>query len=990
MRLFRSPLCSPLCSRPRPARTRHRGRVVVGAGALVAAGLVGPGATTAQAAALPADCVQSVVAVTCTYDDPGVLRTFVVPPGVTSVAATVTGGSGGRGGGTRGGAGAQVRATLSVAPSQTLWLVAGGSAGFAASTVCLTGIQCVGGANGGGTGHAGGGGGGASEVRIGGNNLGNRYIVAAGGGGGGADGTNIGAAGGDGGTGGKDGGDGGGLGAGTGGGAGTANLGGAPGVSGGEPGGPLSGGDSTGANDRAGAGGGGVFGGGSGGVGGGGKGATATGGGGGGSSKVPTGATLSTAQAASGSLVLEYERPDTQAPTVTFTTPAPTEATGPLGATVTYQASANDAVDGPVAVSCSPPSGSTFPVGATTVSCQATDAAGNIGQGSGTVTVTDTTPPTLTVPGSLTVDSTSAAGAIVTYSATAADLVDGSVAPACTPSSGSAFPVGRTTVTCTATDAHGNESRGSFGVLVDDGQPPALVLPASLSVEATSLQGAVASYAASATDTVDGSVPVSCTPPSGSLFALGSTTVSCSASDSAGRVAAGTFTVVVQDTTGPVLTVPADRTVSATGPDGAVVTFETSATDAVSGVGPVTCAPQSGATFPLGATLVTCTAEDAVGNTTSKSFTITVQDTTDPVLEIPVARVLEANGSGTVVDFAVRATDDVTANPLVVCTPPSGSTLPLGMTTVSCTATDEAGNAASGSFPVTVVDTTGPSLSVPIGTLAQATSSAGAAVAYTVTATDLVDGPVPVTCTPPSGSTFGFGDTTVSCTATDARGNDSTTSFTITVTDTKGPALSLPADKTVAAASANGATVTYTATATDVVDGARPVTCSKPSGSVFPVGTTTVTCTSTDTRGNTSTGTFTVTVEAYQANLEISVTGDSSVVRGVSATYTVTVTNKGPSTATNVRTVLAVSGLSITSTNPSTTSGSVKIQGVTYTGALWTTTSIPVNGSVTFTLTGTVTAKKGDTVVAQGATTSDVPDPVTTNNVATVRSTVPR
>ena len=39
-------------------------------------------------------------------------------------------------------------------------------------------------------------------------------------------------------------------------------------------------------------------------------------------------------------------------------------------------------------------------------------------------------------------------------------------------------------------------------------------------------------------------------------------------------------------------------------------------------------------------------------------------------------------------------------------------------------------------------------------------------------------------------------------------------------------------------------------------------------------------------------------------------------------------------------------------------------------------------------LTGTVTAKKGDTVVAQGATTSDVPDPTTSNNVATARSTV--
>jgi uncharacterized repeat protein (TIGR01451 family) len=151
-----------------------------------------------------------------------------------------------------------------------------------------------------------------------------------------------------------------------------------------------------------------------------------------------------------------------------------------------------------------------------------------------------------------------------------------------------------------------------------------------------------------------------------------------------------------------------------------------------------------------------------------------------------------------------------------------------------------------------------------------------------------------------------------------------------------------------------------------------------------------VTCTAADTRGNTATGSFTVTVEPYRADLDITVVGPTSVVRGGTAEYKVTVTNKGTSTAINVHTVLAVSGLSITSTSPSTTAGSVKIQGVTYTGALWTTASIPASGSVTLILKGTVTAKKGDTVVAQAATTSDVPDAVLSNNVVTVRNTVPR
>jgi hypothetical protein len=133
-----------------------------------------------------------------------------------------------------------------------------------------------------------------------------------------------------------------------------------------------------------------------------------------------------------------------------------------------------------------------------------------------------------------------------------------------------------------------------------------------------------------------------------------------------------------------------------------------------------------------------------------------------------------------------------------------------------------------------------------------------------------------------------------------------------------------------------------------------------------------------------------VTVQPWQANLQVTVSGPTSVIRGGSPTYQVTVTNLGPSTATNVRTVLAVAGLSVTATNPSTGSGSVKIQGVTYTGALWATSTIPAGGSVTFTLTGTVTAKKGDTVIAQGVATSDAPDPALANNAARVTSTVPR
>ena len=71
------------------------------------------------------------------------------------------------------------------------------------------------------------------------------------------------------------------------------------------------------------------------------------------------------------------------------------EATGSTGANVDYDASAIDNVDGPLTPTCVPPSGSLFPLGATTVDCEATDAAGNTGHESGTIRVVDTTAPSV-------------------------------------------------------------------------------------------------------------------------------------------------------------------------------------------------------------------------------------------------------------------------------------------------------------------------------------------------------------------------------------------------------------------------------------------------------------------------------------------------------------------------------------------------------------------------------------------------------------------
>jgi len=142
----------------------------------------------------------------------------------------------------------------------------------------------------------------------------------------------------------------------------------------------------------------------------------------------------------------------------------------------------------------------------------------------------------------------------------------------------------------------------------------------------------------------------------------------------------------------------------------------------------------------------------------------------------------------------------------------------------------------------------------------EASSASGALATYSVSAVDNVDGPVGVTCAPPSGSTFALGTTTVNCSATDASHNTATASFTVTVRDTTPPVLSLPATITVGGTLASGAPVTYTASASDLVDGPVPVNCSPPSGAQFAYGITVVSCSATDAHGNHATGSFQVKV----------------------------------------------------------------------------------------------------------------------------------
>lgn len=94
--------------------------------------------------------------------------------------------------------------------------------------------------------------------------------------------------------------------------------------------------------------------------------------------------------------------------------------------------------------------------------------------------------------------------------------------------------------------------------------------------------------------------------------------------------------------------------------------------------------------------------QEGVPDSTPASYSWLL-DATAPVLNLPADMFVPAtNPAGEAVNFTVTATDTVDPDPIVVCTPPSGSTFPLGETTVNCTATDDIGHVTSGSFNITV------------------------------------------------------------------------------------------------------------------------------------------------------------------------------------------------------------------------------------------------------------------------------------------------
>ena len=306
------------------------------------------------------------------------------------------------------------------------------------------------------------------------------------------------------------------------------------------------------------------------------------------------------------------------------------------------------------------------------------------------------------------------------------------------------------------------------------------------------------------------------------------------------------------------------------------------ATDNCGGVPSVVCVPLPGVDFIAGSTNVTCTATDDCGNTSSCSFTVTLQaplptitcpgnittNTTAtscfifppwifPFIPGNITTNTTATSCSQVVKWTATGTSACGGSVTTICTPASGSTFAIGTTPVTCSAIETGHGTNSCSFTVTVNDTTKPTITCPAD-ITTNTCNSTAVVTFTPTVSDNCSG-VTSSCTPASGTAFTQGTNTVTCTATDASGNTASASFKVIVaTDTTKPTITCPANITTNTC-ASSAVVTFTPTVSDNCSGVT-YNCTPASGTAFAQGTNTVTCTATDASGNTASASFKVIV----------------------------------------------------------------------------------------------------------------------------------
>lgn len=540
---------------------------------------------------------------------------------------------------------------------------------------------------------------------------------------------------------------------------------------------------------------------------------------------------------------------------------------------------------------CSSPASYTeLASGSHTFEVRATDALGNEGAIASRTWTVDVTPPETTITAGPT-GTTGPAGVSFSFSSSEAgtfecSLDSGSFAACSSPQPYSGLAGGSHTFRVRSIDSVGNvDPTPATQTWTVDATPPETTITSGPANGATVTAAPTFAFSSEPSATfqcsVDGGGFAACTSPFTPTLSDGARSFAVRAVDAVGNLdptpATRSFTI---DSTPPTVSITS-------GPSGTVgtasATFGFSASEAATfacsldGGGFASCtSPATFSGLANGSHTFAVRATDSAGNAgpaTSATWTVDTTPPTTTITSAPTGTVasrtatlaFSSNEAGT---FECRL-DGAAFAP---CTSPTTLTGLLdGPHTFAVRAKDTVDNVDES--PATTswsVDATPPVITLVGGTqrTVEADRPAGAAVEYTVTASDGGGAQLPaaVTCSRSSGSVFPFGTTEVECKATDGVGNEAVVKFEITVVDTTPPTINAP-DFSVAATSGTGilrsdaAIAQYLAgiTATDLVS--KPTLTSDAPES-FPLGTTRFVVTAVDAAGNRATKTVAVTVLA--------------------------------------------------------------------------------------------------------------------------------
>jgi hypothetical protein len=294
------------------------------------------------------------------------------------------------------------------------------------------------------------------------------------------------------------------------------------------------------------------------------------------------------------------------------------------------------------------------------------------------------------------------------------------------------------------------------------------------------------------------------------------------------------------------------------------------------------------------------TGDGSAASSTSAAATvsITLNDTVAPVVNAP-ANVTVNTGAGATTCGAVvteaqlgtaTATDNAGSVSIARSGVPAGNNFPVGTTTITYTATDDAGNSSTATQTVTVIDNTAPTMSAPAAASTTADGTGHATIPNVVAGTAASDncGPVTVTQSPLAGTVVGTGTHTITITATDGAGNTSTATTTFTVMDGRLTFSLSASPNTVGRNKTTKVEVVYTnTTAVRLENVSFVVRYTGPcdSGVIDTIGPSQINAGQTKT-GNTTfhvsktacTGTYVLTAEAYIGNVLVGTTTTELVV----------------------------------------------------------------------------------------------------------------